>query len=62
MDSGKGRVYDYVDREGPMLARMFERRLKGYQAIGYSQAERMSLFAGAALPLGTTPQTVEAGA
>jgi superfamily II DNA or RNA helicase len=30
------RIYDYVDREVPMLARMFERRLKGYHAIGYS--------------------------
>ncbi len=30
------RVYDYVDRGMPMLARMFERRLRGYRAIGYS--------------------------
>ena len=29
------RVYDYVDAEVPMLARMYERRLKGYSAIGY---------------------------
>jgi superfamily II DNA or RNA helicase len=29
-------VYDYVDDGVPMLARMFERRLKGYSAIGYS--------------------------
>ena len=29
-------VYDYVDVGVPMLARMFERRLKGYSAIGYS--------------------------
>ena len=28
-------VYDYVDDGVPMLARMFERRLKGYSAIGY---------------------------
>jgi superfamily II DNA or RNA helicase len=28
-------VYDYVDRCVPMLARMYERRLKGYDAIGY---------------------------
>jgi superfamily II DNA or RNA helicase len=28
-------VYDYVDDGFPMLARMFERRLKGYSAIGY---------------------------
>ena len=29
------RVYDYVDSAVPMLARMFERRLNGYRAIGY---------------------------
>jgi len=31
------RIYDYVDREVPMLIRMFERRLHGYRAIGYSR-------------------------
>jgi len=29
-------VYDYVDDYVPMLARMYERRLKGYRAIGYA--------------------------
>lgn len=29
-------VYDYVDHEVPMLSKMFERRLRGYKAIGYS--------------------------
>ncbi|HEY7305619.1 MAG TPA: DEAD/DEAH box helicase family protein [Bryobacteraceae bacterium] len=29
------RVYDYVDNCVPMLARMYERRLGGYSAIGY---------------------------
>jgi superfamily II DNA or RNA helicase len=29
------RIYDYVDRDVPMLARMFERRVKGYHAMGY---------------------------
>ena len=33
------RVYDYVDAEVPMLARMYERRLKGYIAIGYRVQE-----------------------
>src|SRR5439155_2747737 len=28
-------VYDYADTAVPMLARMFEKRLKGYVAIGY---------------------------
>ena len=30
------RVYDYVDRSVAVLGRMFERRLRGYRAIGYS--------------------------
>ena len=29
------RIYDYVDREVPMLLKMFKKRLRGYQAIGY---------------------------
>jgi superfamily II DNA or RNA helicase len=29
------RVFDYVDEQVPMLARMYEKRLKGYRAIGY---------------------------
>jgi superfamily II DNA or RNA helicase len=28
-------IYDYADLEVPMLARMHERRLRGYRAIGY---------------------------
>jgi superfamily II DNA or RNA helicase len=31
------RIYDYVDREVPMLLRMFEKRLRGYRAIGYAR-------------------------
>ena len=29
------RIYDYADLNVPMLARMFDRRCKGYDAIGY---------------------------
>jgi superfamily II DNA or RNA helicase len=29
-------VYDYIDLSVPMLARMYERRLKGYKSIGHS--------------------------
>ncbi|MCK9461033.1 MAG: helicase [Proteobacteria bacterium] len=29
------RIFDYVDRAVPMLAKMFGRRLRGYKAIGY---------------------------
>jgi len=30
------RIYDYVDRGVPVLVRMFEKRLRGYRAIGYT--------------------------
>ncbi|MBK8995403.1 MAG: helicase [Myxococcales bacterium] len=33
------RIYDYVDRQVPMLLRMFEKRLRGYRAIGYARRE-----------------------
>lgn len=33
------RVMDYVDEDIPMLARMFERRLRGYRALGYTLGE-----------------------
>ncbi len=33
------RVYDYVDNNVPMLARMYEKRLRGYRAMGYSVLE-----------------------
>ena len=29
------RVFDYVDAQVPMLGRMYEKRLRGYRAIGY---------------------------
>ena len=32
------RVYDYVDAHVPMLKRMFERRLKVYRTLGYSES------------------------
>jgi hypothetical protein len=31
--------FDYVDREVPMLLRMFEKRLRGYRTIGYARGE-----------------------
>jgi superfamily II DNA or RNA helicase len=33
------RIYDYVDREVPVLLRMFEKRLRTYRAIGYAREE-----------------------
>ena len=32
-------IYDYADFEVPMLAKMYEKRLKGYKAIGYEITE-----------------------
>ena len=29
------RVYDYADLNVPMLSRMFDRRCRGYEALGY---------------------------
>ena len=39
------RVYDYVDREVPVLLRMFEKRLPTYRAIGYARGEAPLGFA-----------------
>ena len=33
------RIFDYVDRSVPVLLRMFEKRLRGYRAIGYTRGE-----------------------
>jgi superfamily II DNA or RNA helicase len=32
------RIIDYVDGKVPMLARMFEKRLRAYRAMGYEEA------------------------
>ena len=37
------RVYDYVDSCVPVLHRMYDRRLKGYKAVGYAVA-RLSML------------------
>ena len=31
------RIHDYVDGAVPMLRKMFEKRLRGYRAIGYAR-------------------------
>ncbi len=33
------RIYDYVDRDVPVLLRMFEKRMRAYRAIGYGREE-----------------------
>jgi superfamily II DNA or RNA helicase len=33
------RVYDYVDGAVPILAKMHDKRMKGFRAMGYEQRE-----------------------
>lgn len=38
------RVFDYVDAQVPMLARMYEKRLNGYRALGYELESNRGLL------------------
>jgi len=38
-DKQEIRIYDYVDASVPTLARMFNKRLRGYRAMGYTVAD-----------------------
>jgi superfamily II DNA or RNA helicase len=38
------RIFDYVDRDVPVLQRMFGRRLRGYRAIGYVRGDAPQNF------------------
>ena len=51
------RVYDYADLNVPMLARMFDRRCRGYEAIGYTLLLPASALPGwpADVPLPSDP-------
>src|SRR5207248_2158455 len=40
------RVYDYADLDVPMLARMFDRRCRGYESLGYTILLPASAMAG----------------
>jgi len=40
------RIYDYADLNVPMLARMFDRRCRGYEAVGYKVVLPASAIAG----------------
>ncbi|HTY36621.1 MAG TPA: DEAD/DEAH box helicase family protein, partial [Bacteroidota bacterium] len=35
-DKKEVRIYDYVDRSVPLLVKMFEKRVRGYRAVGYN--------------------------
>jgi very-short-patch-repair endonuclease len=52
------RVYDYADLNVPLLARMFDRRCRGYEALGYTIVIPASAVPGwpADIPLPTDPQ------
>jgi superfamily II DNA or RNA helicase/very-short-patch-repair endonuclease len=52
------RVYDYADLNVPMLARMFDRRCRGYEAVGYTVLLPASAVPGwpAEVPLPVDPQ------
>lgn len=52
------RVYDYADLHVPMLARMFDRRCQGYEAVGYAVLLPASAVPGwpADIPLPIDPE------
>lgn len=52
------RIYDYADLNVPMLARMFDRRCQGYEAVGYSIVLPASAIPGwpADVPLPVDPK------
>ncbi len=54
----KVRVYDYADLNVPMLAKMFDRRCQGYEAVGYTIQVPGSAVAGwpAEVPLPVDPE------
>lgn len=47
-DKREVRIYDYVDAEVPVLARMYQKRLRGYRTMGYLvQSDHESALPGA---------------
>ena len=34
-------IYDFIDENVPILMRMFEKRMKGYKAMGYRLKEKL---------------------
>jgi len=51
------RVYDYADLDVPIFARMFDRRCRGYEAVGYTVVVPASAIPGwpADVPLPAHP-------
>ena len=50
-DKHEVRIYDYVDADVPTFARMFNKRLRGYQAMGYTVAQGAGDMTTTDLPL-----------
>ncbi len=50
-DKHEVRIYDYVDSEVPALQRMFNKRLRGYRAMGYAIAADCDEMTTADLPM-----------
>ena len=52
------RIYDYADLDEPMLARMFDKRCRGYESLGYSIMLPASAISGwpADVPLPVDPE------
>ncbi len=50
-------IYDYVDRNVPMLARMFEKRMKGYRALGYAKTSDEAPLRSGYLPQSRQPNS-----
>lgn len=44
VDKHEVRVYDYVDRQVPVLMRMLAKRLKGYRGMGYQTQDQLELL------------------
>ncbi len=58
------RIYDYVDRQIPLFVRMFEKRLRGYRAIGYARDQASlgdDVHSGELIDSPSTTKTPEVG-
>ncbi len=58
------RIYDYVDRQIPLFLRMFEKRLRGYRAIGYARDQASlddDVHSGELIDSPSTTKTPEVG-
>jgi superfamily II DNA or RNA helicase len=52
------RIYDYVDDRVAVLAKMYERRLRGYRAMGYTIRDA-AIESGLNLDTGKMPRNTE---